>query len=242
MADQGGWPQRRAWYLQWAKASNAERLNMIWRDNRSLVVTIGLVTVGVSAWWFWDHVAAFGGWLDTYSETIRNLMLAVGVGAAIFGGWVAYRRSQTDRIHAETDRLRQVTESFEGAVTLLGHEDRSVRLGAIYAFERIARQNREEHWPIMETLTAYVRERSPWTRQSGKQTAEAEQEGAVEPPETDVQAALTVIGRRRLEHEEERQRLHLSGTDLRSAMLDRAHLEGALLYGAHLEGADLHGA
>lgn len=79
------------------------------------------------------------------------LAVAAGVGAAIFGGWVAYRRSQTDRIRAETDRLRQVTESFEGAVTLLGHEDRSVRLGAIYALERIARQNRDEHFQFALT-------------------------------------------------------------------------------------------
>lgn len=84
---------------------------------------------------------AFGSWLLPHAEEVRNLMLSAGVVGAGVGVWVAFRRSQTDR-------LRQVTDSFEGAVTLLGHEDRSVRLGAIYALERVARQNRDEHWPI----------------------------------------------------------------------------------------------
>lgn len=35
-----------------------------------------------------------------------------------------------------------------------------VRLGAIYALEKLARDDPEMHWPIMETLCAYVRENS----------------------------------------------------------------------------------
>ncbi len=33
-----------------------------------------------------------------------------------------------------------------------------VRLGAIYALEKLARDDLEMHWPIMETLCAYIRE------------------------------------------------------------------------------------
>ncbi len=36
-----------------------------------------------------------------------------------------------------------------------------VRLGGIYALERIARDSPKDHWTIMEVLTAYVRENSP---------------------------------------------------------------------------------
>ena len=39
--------------------------------------------------------------------------------------------------------------------------DLEVRLGAIYALGQLAKTSREHHWPIMETLTAYVREHSP---------------------------------------------------------------------------------
>jgi hypothetical protein len=37
-----------------------------------------------------------------------------------------------------------------------------VRLGGIYALERIARDSRDDHPQVMEVLTAYVREHAPW--------------------------------------------------------------------------------
>jgi len=33
-----------------------------------------------------------------------------------------------------------------------------VRLGAIYALEKLAREDLDLHWPIMETLCAYIRQ------------------------------------------------------------------------------------
>jgi uncharacterized protein YjbI with pentapeptide repeats len=36
-----------------------------------------------------------------------------------------------------------------------------VRLGGIYALERIARDSEYDHWPVMEILTAFVREQAP---------------------------------------------------------------------------------
>ena len=66
------------------------------------------------------------------------------------------------------------------------------------------------------------------------------------PPETDVQAALTVIGRRGKERREwekkENKRLDARGAHLEKADFARAHWEGADLRGTHLEGAILQGA
>jgi hypothetical protein len=79
-----------------------------------------------------------------------------------------------------------------------------VRLGAIYALERIARDSERDHWPIMEVLCAYVR--SP--ENTGKPVDRPKETGnenpevlrkwprTLSPPRVDVQAALTVIGRR----------------------------------------------
>lgn len=109
----------------------------------------------------------------------------------------------------------------------------------------------------METLTAYVREHAPrhghradahqllrptanqqqWGREKTKgTTAEepnnlVEQMGAQIRPATDIQAVLTVLGRRdekaRKQDETERRYLNLAGTDVRGAHLRGAHLEGA---------------
>jgi hypothetical protein len=59
-------------------------------------------------------------------------------------------------------------------------------------------------------------------------------------PTTDVQAILTVIGRR--DKNRDRDALALSGTCLANVNLTNANLTGANLFGADLTGADLTGA
>jgi uncharacterized protein YjbI with pentapeptide repeats len=55
----------------------------------------------------------------------------------------------------------QITDRFTKAVEQLGSDDIAVRLGGIYALERIAKDSEPDHWQVMEVLTAYVREKRP---------------------------------------------------------------------------------
>jgi hypothetical protein len=149
------------------------------------------------------------------------------------------------------DLERRITESFAKAVEQLGSDKLETRLGSIYTLERISQESEREHWPIMEVLTAYVREHARWS-----QRKEQDQDQAIEldlwdhlielRPAMDVQAILTVLGRRnervRKQDEAEKRHLDLSRTDLRGAHLGEAHLERANLIDAHLEGAWLTGA
>ncbi len=126
-----------------------------------------------------------------------------------------------------------------------------VRLGAIYALERIAQDSERDHIPIMEVLCAYVRENARGHVVTLKKPYER--------PRADVKAVLDVLGRRfkrhpeREAHEErEGYRLDLTYTDLAHrdlygltlprANLSNANLEGAWLLRANLEGAKLGGA
>ncbi len=112
-----------------------------------------------------------------------------------------------------------------------GPEKLAIRLGGIYALERIARDSERDHWPIMEILTAYVREHAPWK-------AEGQHSQPKLAPE--IQAILTVLGRRTRSYGKgEDWPLDLSFTDLRRAALTDAHLERAVLWGTHLEDAVL---
>jgi hypothetical protein len=148
------------------------------------------------------------------------------------------------------------TDLFTKAIEQLGNDKQiEVRLGGIYALERIARDSEKDHGPIMEVLTAFVREKAPWTPEkeaeakkqeaAAGQPAPGETKAETKPapevkPRLDIQAILTVLGRRtRTYGKGERQRLNLRGTDLRGADLKEAHLEGADLRKAHLEGAVL---
>jgi hypothetical protein len=56
----------------------------------------------------------------------------------------------------------QVTERFTRAIDHLGHDSLDVRLGGIYALERITTDSEEDRSTIAEVLTAFVRGRAPW--------------------------------------------------------------------------------
>jgi hypothetical protein len=145
----------------------------------------------------------------------------------------------------------QITERFTRAVEQLGNEKLEIRLGGIYALERIARDSERDYWPIMEILAAYVRENAPkkeeeqWPKEEGssKDGQSAKEGPPLVKPATDIQAILTVIGQRTLTFEAgEDKRLDLSGKNLIGVDLREANLTGIDLRGADLRESDLRGA
>ena len=133
----------------------------------------------------------------------------------------------------------QVTDRFTRAIQQLGSDKPAIRLGAIYALERIALDaHKTHHGSIMQLLPAYVREQAPWPPAS---PTERKSSAGKLRPATDVQAALTVLGRRNPRRDEPRTQLRLSDVDLRGANLRDGHFEDARLRRTHLEGAHLEG-
>ena len=55
-----------------------------------------------------------------------------------------------------------ITERYTRAIEQLGHEKLDVRLGGIYALERIARNPLPDRITVGKVLTAYLRTHSPW--------------------------------------------------------------------------------
>jgi uncharacterized protein YjbI with pentapeptide repeats len=147
---------------------------------------------------------------------------------------------------------KQITEHYTRAVEQLGSDRLSVRLGAIYALERIARDSERDHWPIMEILTAYIREHAPSPPKDIPPLADdlspmensPEGKDQLQPkPMPDIQAILTVLGRRtRMFGKGEEQPLDLSCTNLQKAVLSGAQLQGAVFTDAQLQEANLRGA
>ena len=182
----------------------------------------------------------------TLAQIIGGVVVLAGAGIAWWRLRVAQEELKVTRegLQVAREELRvaqegQVTERFSRAIEHLGNkESLDVRVGAIYALERIARDSRQDHGPIMEILTAYVREHAPWNPPpEDQQPADDEQ-----PLATDIQAVLTVIGRRNTDYDPPGQRLDLRETDLRGADLDKANLQGALLAQANLLRAGLRDA
>ena len=230
------------WVRKWA--------TLIWqsRPGRFVLILVAAVTVGyVFLWWVpkWQVAHLVGS--ITADELFQRENEARQTWAGVFGGvlvllgaYAGWRRVEAAQESVEVAREGQITERFTRAIEQLGEREKlEVRLGGIYALERIARDSERDHWPIMEVLTAYVRRNRAWSE---------ERPESPPPVPIDMQAILTVLGRRRREFEKDpEQRLDLHGTDLRradlrAARVERAHLEGAHLEGAHLEGAHLDGA
>jgi uncharacterized protein YjbI with pentapeptide repeats len=143
-----------------------------------------------------------------------------------------------------------------------------VRLGAIYALERIAQDSDRDHWPIMEVLCRYVRaphncgEPAPLLHAPEFGTSDHEKwVHSIRPARSDVQAAVGVIGRRspksfELERRRQQsidlsdanlQRAHIAKGCFASAILERVTLDGAILGGSRMEfaflfRAHIHGA
>ena len=146
-------------------------------------------------------------------------------------------------------REGQITDRFTKAIEQLGALDGGkpkleVRLGGIYALERIARHSERDHGAIMEVLTTYVREQSPYKQDEHEdhkdQKTARKKPSAAQPDEprirADIQAILTVLGRRQVSYDKEP--LNLSKTDLGGADLNAANLNAAYLGGADLRGTD----
>jgi len=164
--------------------------------------------------------------IDLESKSRQTLAQILG-GAALLVG--LYFTSQTLR----TTQEGQITDRFTKAITQLGDKNIAVRLGGIYALERIAKDSASDHWSVMEVLTAFVREQAPVKTLPPDKTS-AERESMESPleqkPPADIQAILTVIGRRtRTLGNAETERL-----DLRNTNLQRANLRGAQLQEANL--------
>lgn len=122
-----------------------------------------------------------------------------------------------------------VPERFSKAIEQLGNEKIETRFAAIYALERIARDSHKDHWTIMEILAAFIRENAPVNQKD-----EEELQHSSKLP-TDIQTALTVIGRRDSHKDPVNQKLDLRNTDLSNADLTEANLSKAILVGANLQ-------
>ena len=214
--------------------------------------------------------------LKAQSDVRTALLQALVGGLLAIGAYLTWRQ-------VRVLREGQITDRYTKAVDQLGHVQPNVRVGGIYALERIARDSPADRATIEEVLTAYVRDHatqlidSPSMRDIlgrlltlqqrslpylyWRATSETLRQGRLGPldallpnpqsPAVDVQAAITVLGRRLLPPDGRRQ-LDLTGVvlryvrlidgDLKEVVLDKADLQGANLWLADLEGAQLNGS
>jgi uncharacterized protein YjbI with pentapeptide repeats len=183
------------------------------------------------------------------TATTRAGILAILAAAiAALGAAVALAETRRANLAAdERERDAQAADRYTSAIAQLGESGQDkldVRLGGIYALQRLAQDfPRDYRSPIVEVLCAFVRHHG-----TGPDSAEALEKYR---PATDVQAALTVVGRI---HglgegsetidlvEAHLERAQLPDANLNDAILIKSYLTKAHLYRANLRRAELFGA
>ncbi|WP_433473639.1 pentapeptide repeat-containing protein [Spirillospora sp. CA-142024] len=183
-------------------------------------------------------------WMHQHDPKDRHnaRLLVVSAGGAIV---VAVSLLYTARSYRLSHR-GQVTDRFTKALERLSSTDIDARLGGIHALAHVAADSRPHHDDVVEVLEAFVRRRAPRAHRDDGPTL-APRPRLPEWPDSDVQAALTALGRR--PQRPERRTLDLSvlhlagarlaGMDLSAVELRLTNLAGANLAGANLKRANL---
>jgi hypothetical protein len=172
-----------------------ENVQRTWQRRRKLVIG-AVIAVGALVLVAWlvlyvlpPTLASGEGSDRVKSESdARTALIQIVAGLVLLGGlFFTYRTLLLNRetllLNRDTldlDRQGQITDRFTKAIEQLGHQKLDVRLGGIYALERIAHDSPGDHRTIMEVLTAFVREHS--AKGAGRRT--------------DVDAVLAVLRRR----------------------------------------------
>ncbi|MGW5103651.1 pentapeptide repeat-containing protein [Streptomyces sp. NPDC004100] len=159
-------------------------------------------------------------------ERSMSLLVSLSTLAAAGFTWMTIRQAGSEQ---QIARDGQVTDRYTAAVANLGDTSEEVRIGGMYALQRIAQDSRRDAPTVVQVLAAYVRSHSPDARPGTVGTGQ---------PANDVQAALTILATPLAKYTP----VDLHGADLHGAVLPDAHLGGANLDGTNLTNANLRGA
>lgn len=180
---------------------------------------------------------------------LATSLLAFGASlTAIFTASNYFLTRRNTRLEHRLAREGQVTDRYNDAVSHVGHEALHVRLGGVYALQRIGLDSARDRLTIISVLTAFI-------RNPPMATIEAWQGDYKDAPVSpDVQSALEALsalqrpGDGRLDLTGARlQHLDIAVLDLHGAVLRQANLRdvrgaSSRLGGADLSEADLRGA
>ena len=222
------------------------------------LIAVLLVVAGLFVWRFWDWLRIVPPGYESGTATVRNLGLLV---TAIIALPLAIWRSVVADRQARTAQQGLLNERYQKGAEMLGSEILSVRLGGIYALQRLAEESPEQyHVPIIQLFCTFARNPTDSEESQGNPKNQPSHKPALR---EDVQAVMTAIGGRTktgindekstksswLEvtswsepHGGERVTVRRGGhfwLDLRGAKLNGADLCEAELSSANFSGADL---
>jgi uncharacterized protein YjbI with pentapeptide repeats len=183
--------------------------------------------------------------LTAENELRKTLAQIIGGAAFLIGVYFSWQQLLL------TER-GQITDRFTHAIEQLGKPESSVRVGAIYALERLAEDDRARAWTVMDILARFMRDNLLSVTDYVPACTETKRA-------TEIDAALNVIGRISQAHADQleayRQQagdldlqnvslcgVRLVAASLAKARLDNSRFDGSTFERVTLDGANLTGA
>jgi hypothetical protein len=157
---------------------------------------------------------------------LLQLIVGIAGAGALYFTWQTYLLGREGR----------TSDNFIKAVDQLGNSAVHARVGGVVGLGRLLRTATEEgdYWPLMDILTAFVRESAP----SGQIPRTAK-------PSEDIQSAINVLARRSHPHIPERtvdSPVDLSQSDLSRLWMAGGHYEHGYFSGSVFVGTELDDA
>ena len=121
--------------------NNTEQATLENQYRATLAQVLGGAAIGISLYYTWRRIAIAEEDLKTTQENLKTTQ-------------------EIAQNTLKTSQEGQINERFTRAIDQLGNDKMEIRLGGIYALERIALESEHYDWPIMEILSAYVRKNS----------------------------------------------------------------------------------
>lgn len=196
------------------------------------------------------------GRIDVQADPWQRLVAVGSILSVLIVAIGLYLTNEANRDQQRLAAQGQITDRYTTAIEQLGQPGAAkvdVRLGAIYALERIMRDSAADQPAVVEILAAFIRLHAPAPNRAMTVPSpfRPSQDWATQPQTpVDIQTALTVLSRRDdtrdgtiggLDDPSPR-RLNLAGADLSGANLSGANLLRANLRRAYLLGAELGNA
>ena len=219
-----------------------------WLQN-NLIAGLGVLFIVIFGFWSVDRlfdsesrVFTTSFWEEAGPEGIRNLVWAIATvfagAAGLYGLWLAGRRTAAlDRqaeiahAHRELAEQGQITERFTKAVEQLESSNSGVKVGAVFALERLASDSARDLNVVAETLSAFVRHESANVEKDKSEKVEIVAAIRVLARMVPVTSELRIAG--------SSTQLDLSNAYLANATLRSCNLSGFNLSGANFSHCDL---
>jgi hypothetical protein len=173
-------------------------------------------------------------------SALTQIALAAGAGGTLFFTWRNSLQSAEDsRAARALTQEARTSENFIKAVEQMGSDKPTLHVGGIFGLGRVLQNAKPEgdYWPVMDVLTAFVRENFPISDPSRRRRR------AGNAPE-DLQAALNVLARRSVNGQPpdrggKDSPIDLHESNLTDTWMANGHFESGFFVGCNFTGANL---